>query len=160
MKRGLTMVELLLALSLLSVIMLAVASWTQVTANAAASMAGPVRWRAASEAVFQLIHDDLVSGDFGGGAPRVDVVDGVFRVTTRATGFSDLVGAVTHRYRHRADSRELLLEERVSDGRRRTRVLLDDVSEWRCEIDPEERLLTVMLASGDDLEATRSYPLP
>ena len=51
MRRGLTMIELLVALSLLTLIVLAAASWTQVTSKASATAAEPLRWRAAAEAV-------------------------------------------------------------------------------------------------------------
>ena len=68
MRRGLTMIELMLAVSLLAVLMLAVTSWIQVTARAGATTIEPARWRGAAEAVLQLIHDDLVTGSSQGGS--------------------------------------------------------------------------------------------
>ncbi len=161
MRRGLTMIELLLALSLLAVVMLAVASWTQVTAQASATAAGPVHWRAAAEAMLQLIHDDLATGDFGPEVRQtpVAVIDGVLEIHTRAGASSDLVGPVTHRYRLDASAREMKLEQRTASGRRRTHLLLDRVDQWKCAIDDERETLTVTIASREGSSVTRSYVL-
>src|SRR5262245_41706525 len=64
MRRALTMIEPLLALSLLSMLMLAIASWHQTSERASSSVPGPVQWRTAATAVLQLVHDDVISGDF------------------------------------------------------------------------------------------------
>ena len=170
MRRGLTMVELLVALSLLSAVMLAVASWTQVTARASADAAEPVRWRAAAENVLRLIHDDLVTGDFAGDSsaegrgrtpsPRVEVFVGELRLRTRAAGAgAGAIGPVTRRYAFDALSDELRLHQATAQGISTTRLLLDRVEEWQCSIDEEEKLLTVGITSSDGTVVTRSYPL-
>ncbi|MHC4414372.1 MAG: prepilin-type N-terminal cleavage/methylation domain-containing protein [Planctomycetota bacterium] len=162
MKRGLTMIELLLALSLLSVLMLAVATWSQVTTRAGASAAEPVRWRAAAEAVLELIHDDLVTGDFGPPASRrpVELIDGVLQIPTRPAPSSGLVGPVVHRYGFNASSGELQLEQRAASGRRRTRLLLDRLEDFQCAIEDRRAILTVTITFGEELEVGRSYLLP
>ncbi len=161
MKRGLTMIELLLALSLLTMVMLAVASWTQVTAQASATAAGPARWQAAAGAVLQLVHDDLATGDFGTNSPgtRVAVIDGVLQIRTRAGASSDLVGPVTHHYKFDPHAHEVQLEQRKASGQRRTHLLLDGVDEWQCEIDDERGILTVAITSSKGLTVARSYVL-
>ena len=162
MRRGLTIIELLLALSLLTVIMLAVASWTQTTASATAKAAEPGRWRAAGEAVLQLIHDDLAIGDFGTNdqGPRVKIIDGDLQIRTRAAPASGFVGSITHRYEYHAPSHELALEQLRPDGRRHTRLLVDRVDRWKCEIDDEQRVLTITIGLNTDLEIAREYVLP
>ena len=132
MRRGLTMVELLLAVSLLTPITLAIAAWTQVAARASASAAEPMRWRAAAEAALQLIHDDLVTGDFAEGPTdpsshesHVEVDDGSLRIRTRAVGSEVIIGPSLHRYILDALSGELRLRQRTLDGKLSTRPLLD-----------------------------------
>ena len=177
MRRGLTMVELLLAVSLLTPITLAIAAWTQVAARASAVAAEPMRWRAAAEAALQLIHDDLVTGDFAGGfsgpqsggrsdqKPRVEVVDGTLRIRTRATPGSwtapgGVTGPATHSYIFDAFSGELRLRQRTAHGEQRTRPLLDRVRQWQCEIDQEHNLLTIVITSIQGRNVARSYVLP
>lgn len=179
MRRGLTMVELLLAVSLLTPITLAIAAWTQVAARASASAAEPMRWRAAAEAALQLIHDDLVTGDFSGGPTdrssqqsRVEVVDGMLRIRTRATPGSwtapapgrvtpgSVTGPATHRYIFDAFSGELRLRQRTAHGAQSIRTLLDRVRQWQCEIDHEHNLLTIAITSIRGPAVARSYVLP
>jgi prepilin-type N-terminal cleavage/methylation domain-containing protein len=167
MRRGLTMIELLVALSLLSIVMVAVATWTQVTARAAQSAAGPMRWRAAAETLLTLIHDDLVSGDLGDarrpggrGQARVEAIDGTLRIETRAVGPDRLCGPVAHRYVLDAISGELRLERRIPQGTRTSHLLLDSVREWQGAIDQEEVLLSVSITAKDGTTVARSYLLP
>ena len=164
MRRGLTMIELLLALSLLAVLMVAVASWIQVTVRAGASMAEPARWRGAAQTVFQLIHDDLVTGDLGTAARQkhVEIIDRVLVVHTRARVSDDFTGPIAHRYKLDAPSHRLQLEQRLANGRRATRHLLNDVGEWQCSIDDDQNTLTVTVSSraraGEPI--SRRYNLP
>ncbi|MCH8166198.1 MAG: prepilin-type N-terminal cleavage/methylation domain-containing protein [Planctomycetes bacterium] len=168
MRRGLTMVELLLALSLLSAILLATASWTQVAARTTADSIYPVRWRAAAQAVLQLIHDDLVTGDFTDTQrgrrnqnARVAVVNGALRIRTRAIGHTgDVTGLAIHRYAFDAYSGQLRLDQQTVTGTRYTRPLLDQVQEWQCVIDEEQNLLTVTITSSEESVIARSYLLP
>lgn len=172
MRRGLTMVELLLAVSLLTPITLAIAAWTQVAARASASAAEPMRWRAAAEAALQLIHDDLVTGDFSEGPTdpsshesHVEVVDGMLRIRTRATPGSwtapgNVTGPATHGYIFDAYSGELRLRQRKAHGEQSIRPLLNRVRRWQCEIDHEHNLLTIAVTSIQGRNVARSYVLP
>ena len=160
MRRGLTMIELLLSLSLLSLIALAVASWTHVAADAAAGVSQPRRWLTAAEAVLQLIHDD-VAGSAGGQSrePPVRAADGALEIQTRSTAPGELVGAVTSRYSHEPASGRLVLRQRTPDGRESTRLLLDRVEQWQVGIDKEKSTLNVRIAS-QERQASRSFALP
>ena len=167
MKRGLTMVELLVAVGLLSALMLAIASWTQVIARAGTS-ARPARWELAAKSVLQLIHDDLA----GGGSPdkpprrrneppRVEIVDGRLQIRTRSVLPDALVGPVVHRYVLRPSSDELHLAQENGAGKRHTRLLLDRVNKWHCAIDTERQILSVTITSSvDGKVVTRSYLVP
>ncbi len=161
MRRGLTMIELLLALSLLGVIAIAVVSWTQLAAGAAAGVSQPRRWLAAAEALLQLIHDDVAgsAGSSGGESrePAVYVADGALEVRTRSTAPGGLVGPVTSRYIHELSG--LVLQQRTPDGREQTRLLLDRIEQWEVGIDREKRRLNVRI-TWQDVQASRSFYLP
>jgi type II secretory pathway component PulJ len=153
------MIELLLAVSLLSMLTLGVASWVQTTARSSAQCAAPLRWHAGAQAVLQLIHDDLASGDFAADdrslrpSPRVRVVDGALHLETRAGR------AVQHIYRLDVPGHELALT-RVAGGRRSARTLLQHVQDWQCTLDENQRILTVSIASLEAATLTRRYQLP
>ncbi len=161
MRRGLTMIELLLALGLLGVIAMAVVSWTQVAAGAAAGVSQPRRWLAAAEAVLQLIHDDLAgsAGSSGGESrePPIRVADSALEIRTRSTAPGGLVGPVTSRYSH--EPGRLVLRQRTPDGRDSTRLLLDCVEQWEVGIDKEKRTLNVRITS-QEVQVGRSFDLP
>ncbi len=163
MRRGLTMIELLLAMSLLGVIALAVASWTHVATGAAAGVSQPRRWLAAAEAVLQLIHDDVAGSAGSSGResrePPVRAADGALEIRTRSTAPGGLLGPVMSRYSHEPASGRLILLQRTPDGRDSTRLLLDRVEEWEVGIDKEKRTLIVRIAS-QERQASRSYDLP
>jgi len=167
MRRGLTMIELLVALGLLSAVMLAVVSWTQVMAQTSQHATGPVRWRSAAEAVLRLIHDDLVSGDLVAARkrgtrdkPRIQIVDGVLQINTRAVDPAGTSGPVVHRYALEVSSRALRREQRTLQGPPSSRLLLDDVLEWQCAVDEEEQVLRVSVTSQDQITVARTYLLP
>ena len=157
MKRGLTMIELLMALGLLAVLMVAVASWTQIAARASARAAQPTRWLTAAEATLELIGIDLLIGDFEPNPrrPRVVVGDHRLQIRTRRSSSDDSHGSVTHRYVFNAADHELRVEKRAVD-----RILLDRVDGWRCTIDDQEQVLTVTSTARHGNRVTRSYLLP
>ena len=166
MRRGLTMLELLVAVGLLSALLLATASWTRVAARSSTSTAEPMRWRVAAEAVLSLIHDDLATGDFANvgrrgrnQAPRVEVTYGTLRINTRSVAPGDVIGSVTNRYTLDSFSGELQLDQRTRLGRRSARLLLDGVSKWKCELDEEKDILTISIVSNDATGVGRSYLL-
>ena len=165
MRRGLTMVETLVSLGILSALLLVVAAWTRVATQASAAAAATGHWELAAEAVLDLIHVDLESGDAvparpGRGQPdqRVAVEDGALRIRTRSTGTGDARGSAIHSYILRSGT--LRREQRADDGNHRERPLLDDVSAWTCEIDKEERLLSIAITTHAGTLVRRIFRLP
>lgn len=165
-RRGLTMVEILVALGLLSALMLTVTSWIQTTARASA-LAEPMRWRIAAQAVLQLIHDDLMTGDFEAGQqrrrsrqPRVMVESDSLRIDTRTGQAGEETGPTTHHYELDTFSDELAMTSEPKRARHTTRLLLDDVDRFTYHIDEERTMLTVSITSSSDQSIRRSYLLP
>lgn len=175
-RRGFTMIEVLVALTLLSVMMLAVATWTGIAATTGVELTRDLQWRTAANNLLQLIADDCVIGDFdtrgagpGSAAGTVELDDSTLRIVTRsaADGPSERV------YVYDPFTKRLTLRSQPLDARRSatTRPLLDHVLTWRCEIEepttptqaedtnsdneqtsttPQERVLvvTIVMASG------------
>ena len=63
---GMTLLELVVSLGLLSAMMLVVVSWTQVSGRHLTRAVEPARWERSAAAVLQSIQDDLLIGDFSG----------------------------------------------------------------------------------------------
>ena len=166
MRRGLTMIEVLVALGLLSTLMLTVTSWIQTTVRAS-TLAEPMRWGVAAEAVLQLIHDDLMTGDFEAEQqrrrsrqPRVMVENGSLRIRTRTVQGGDETGPTIHRYKRDTLTTELGRTNEPKRGRHTTRLLLDDVASFNCRIDEQRTILTVSITSDSSQSIQRSYLLP
>lgn len=167
MRRGLTMIELLVSLGILSAVTLTTVAWTQ-SAVRATRLAEPMRFSAAADAVLQLIHDDLATGDFeldesrrrDQGSPRATIVEGSLRIQTRAVNFSTVAGPVIHHYTLDRVTDELQLREEDATGRENSRILLDQVRDWDCAIDDENNVLTVLITSMVGRGLARSYRLP
>ncbi len=160
--RGTTMLELLVALVLLSALVFTLAAWTRVAGGLSAGSVETVRWRHAAEAVLSLVHDDLSAGDLKE-EERVEVKDTVLEISTRPTSIRDFRGPVRHRYVLDAFSGRLALETVTDRNERRTRPLIDGVGTWLCEIDEEQSVLLVRITSVGGVGGTtltRSYPLP
>ena len=157
MRRGLTMIELLLSLSLLGAIAVATTSWLGTAAEM--TVAAPeTRWRAAAEAAMQLVHNDLVVGDreTDSRRPKVEVSSGMLSVRTRdARG--EFAGQVVHEYQLDLLRRELVLRERGPAGKERRRVLLDRVRRWTCELDKELEALDVTIEREDGFTMNRRF---
>ena len=63
MNRGMTILELLLALALVSGIAVAALAWTQAAVRTSAATAARLRWESAASATLELIGDLLTSGE-------------------------------------------------------------------------------------------------
>ena len=157
MTRGMTLVELLLALSLLSALFLASAWWLREGADIRAAAEPALRWETSAHALLQRIHDDVVTGDFARTQrkPHVEVTaPNVLRVRARKTTRSE-----------REDVHEYAFSRARSAVLRRRRLapdvaLLQDVREFGCGIDAETNILTVRIRSADGRQAARRYALP
>lgn len=153
-RRGLTLVEMLMALLLLTGIVTAVASWTSVAGRLGYSAVEPMRTRSVAEAVFARIQEDLVCGDFNLQATkrsngqheqfRVRVADDALAIDARA--------GEARVYRLDRTTKRLECSERGNETPM-TRVLMAGVAEFTCILDDEERWLTVdLVTQGDDAD--------
>ncbi len=139
-RRGFTMIEVLVALTLLSVMMLAVATWTGIAATTGVELTRDLQWRTAANNLLQLIADDCAIGDFDtrGAGPRpaastVELDDSTLRIVTRSAAD----GPTERVYVYDPFTKRLTLRSQSLDARRNamTRPLLDHVLTWRCEIE-------------------------
>lgn len=164
MKRGLTIIELLVSLGIFSGVMLGVISWIQTTTRTS-SIIEPLRWQIAAEAVLQLIHDDIKSGDFQLNSkrnkiPKVKANDNVLEIRTRSHAQGQQASPSIHYYSLDRYSRTLNRKAEYPRGRHDNRLLIDHVSEWLCIVNDDAKTLRVSLISENNHKITRSYRLP
>jgi prepilin-type N-terminal cleavage/methylation domain-containing protein len=162
MSRGMTLVELLLALTLMASTMAAVLSWTRTTAEAETAMTKDSRWRRSAHALMRSIHDDVRTGDLHPAPaegeeqpePRIIAIDGSVTINTRSP--ASRTGQAFKRYA--LSQGAVLLEISEQEGGERGRLLtsplvLGDVSELDCEL--VDGALRVRLASTSGIEVER-----
>lgn len=170
MRRGMTMVELLLALALLSGLALACVSWTTAASRALATEGGRVSWRVAAERSLDLIDEAFAVEDVslrtGGGrgdhGRRVEISDGSIIVRTRAAVSGDPPAVAA------------AMRLRVTDGVLRAGWLDDEARELASrpllgevaalEVDTQELegrrvLLTLRLVHGAGASVERAWRL-
>jgi prepilin-type N-terminal cleavage/methylation domain-containing protein len=165
MKRGMTLIEVLVSLTLLTAIISAAATWTTIAGNAAGVQSEPSRWHRAAQNVLDLIHDDLVTGDFESDTkqareqrpPKVSVENDSLGISTRLLSAGRI--ALSRHYQLDIDMNVLTTKEQPSDSPR-GRVLLTDVDEFACAIDETRTRLTVRITSNQHGSLSRSYALP
>lgn len=158
MRRALTIIELLLALSLLSTLLIATASWLQVSARSTTELAAPAQWNAIAQRVLELIHDDLAVGDFlpknsqaDAEKPKVSLIDRHLRIATRDGG------AAYHEYVLDHSTKRLVLRIVPEGAGTTNRTLLGGVEQCEYELDQKSRTLTVKIASTTGTIVERSY---
>lgn len=150
-RRGLTMIEMLLALVLLALMVVAATGWTTISGRLGAAAIEPLRQEAAVERTFSLIQDDLVSGDFTPPSAdaardpksraRVRINDGSLEIDTRV-GNSRI---------YRFDRATLRIDcvERSRDHQV-TRRIMCNVADFQCSIDEPQEWFEVTIALGSD----------
>ncbi|MEW6741427.1 MAG: prepilin-type N-terminal cleavage/methylation domain-containing protein [Planctomycetota bacterium] len=153
--RGLTLIELLLALSLLSAILLATFSWTEITGRALADGGRKARWERAAIALLQVIHDDLACGDFleeereaSPTKERISVGEGTLRVVTRTGGLP-----IERQYSFVKRDAAVTVEEPGS----RARALLGEVASFEVTIDEDASVIDINITSLSGLVRHRRY---
>jgi prepilin-type N-terminal cleavage/methylation domain-containing protein len=146
--KGLTLVELLLALALSAIVVAASTSWIQLSAHMVVARVDEMGEEA--NAIFRLIHDDLRSFDRpsernrSSGVPlwrdRIKCEENSLVIQTRESGF----GQVVHRY-VLVDG--ILTRATKSDAGEpsNSRVLIADVESFECEINVETEVLSVRI---------------
>ncbi len=161
MKRGLTLFELVVSLSLLSAVMVVCLSWVQFAARSSAQVAEPLRWRLAAEQLLSRLEEDALTGDFAGagdtrGRARVFAKDGSLVIRTRSR--REPRGPTHHAYRL-GDDRRLTLQSAPLDSRTRrppARALLTDVARFTFTIDDTRRRLNIQIVSMTGAQTSRT----
>lgn len=173
MNRGLTLIELLVALALLSSVALAAVAWTQTALRTGAASAERIHWETAARAALALVADELACGDSPADEqPRV-AVEGT-AIAIRGRGLAD-----QERYQWWVmvfDPRAatVSLASRVADGRGvapaappnphergdGARLLLRDVANATWTFDDGTRVLTIQLESTTGQIMSRSFRAP
>lgn len=155
MSRGLTLIEMLLSLAIVSGMMIVAIGWMQSADTASASARKELTWRIAAAAAMQVIHDDLATGDFeltrrGNTQPksRVIVENDVLSIITRSGG-----KPMVHVYSLDAS----ILQMRRS-SEETSRILLREVDDFICEHDEDEGVLIVTIRRSDQA-LTRRFNL-
>ena len=152
-RRGLTLIELLLSLLLLTAVAGASASWMSFAARSAESTK-PERWRASAERVLGLIEQDLLTGDFEIIPSRRERDPELAKVRIES---EDLIvrtrdrGPAEHRYHLDDDHHRLMLE--AADER----ALLGEVSAFDIVHDAEGARLAVTIESADGSSVAREW---
>jgi hypothetical protein len=161
-----TLLEILLALVMLSALVIASAGLVHLAASAANATAGGEPWRAAADAALDAVARDIAAGDFDitPDPHRVEAHDGWLKVVTRGLGdgAESPGGPVVHEYRLDAAAGVLWRDEGPispgpgqSPGRaERSRLVLGQVGGWSAQLNSETGILRVSVAGphGRNLE--------
>jgi len=164
MNRGMTLVELLVALSLLGTLMLAMVSWTRLSVVVSEDVTTRARWESAADEVLQHIQDDILTGDFPASedAPRVKVDAG--KLALRARRLSGSGGGVLREYAFDPGKAQLAVREKDPTAGRAVSpqpiLLLGSVASWSCQIDESGKHLEVELRSQAGVRRARRYAIP
>tara|TARA_Y100000815_G_scaffold132716_2_gene119819 strand:- start:771 stop:1307 length:537 start_codon:yes stop_codon:yes gene_type:complete len=167
MKRpGLTLIETLIALSLLAMMTVAVVSWMVSSQRLLCDASGAARWNAATAAALQLIADDLTAateGDSDDGASAVLVESDSLQIRTRD------VGACTVRYSLDRGAGQLTRQRTDASGSTASpRLLVGNVADWTvaqsttedvAALDNADQILTIAITASDGSSAIRSFRL-
>lgn len=161
--RAMTLVELLVALGLLSVVALGASSWIATTAQAQRTVGERVRFETAAQAVLERIYEDAMSGDVQPDEERERVVieNESLVIQTRLVG-----GQTTRTYSYN-ERDETVTVQITSAQRTRMRSLLGDVASFECAIESSDhsdngndRVLTVTITSRSGRQLRREIRLP
>ena len=170
-RRGLTILELLLALALLSALCSLLTSWLVTVSKLSAEHGPRLEWQSAALRILDTIEDDLVCGDFETvdrrrpETPRIEVVEpSRLRIVTRSTSTQTpgSPGPAIHEYRFDRASGTLFLSisSSAQPGSIEDRPLTTEVADWIVELDEEERVLVVTIASRHGAELSRRFTWP
>jgi hypothetical protein len=159
-----TLLEVLLALTLLSALAIASAGLVGLAAGTMAESYGQERWRAAADAALDGVERDAMAGDFDPATDpgRVTVAQGLLAIVTRGTAHDDASGPSAHVYRFDADRGELWRDEREVQGARGgprrvrdSRLLLGRVTGWSVVLDAKSGMVGFAIAGPGDQRLER-----
>jgi prepilin-type N-terminal cleavage/methylation domain-containing protein len=174
-RRGMTLVETLVAIAITSALATAVFAWTTTAARVAHEVSARASRDATAEAVLRSISDDLLSRDVeptnrAAGRRPVIVEGGVLTVRTRSSlaGGSNgpagnaaaSSGPVVRRYGITEGTGELRVQDTRPDGSQGESVLARDVTLWRVSLDARGESLEVEIAVSDGAPLSRRFTVP
>lgn len=156
MNRGLTLIEMLVSIALLSALMTVLTGWLQVSLRATQTVGEQGRWEAAARQVLQRIQEDVNTFDWQAetSAGRIRVEAGELLIHTRSKG------AVEHTYVLDPRGRRLRRHVKQQDGSLSTSLLLSRVARWDVALDRDIGLLVVTITGPDSTVCRRSFVLP
>jgi prepilin-type N-terminal cleavage/methylation domain-containing protein len=164
---GMTLLELVLAVALLSSIVTAGGWWMRVATQRATQTHAVLQRESATNSLLEAIGRDFESGDLATDAeklPKCRVAHGALTVLTRSVT-SD-IGAVVREYSLRPQSGDVVsLERPVDDSVERgaapsAHIVLGHVRRFDAAIDARSRTLAIELESTDGTLSTRRWKLP
>jgi len=160
---GLTLIEVLVSMALLTGVFIAVGAWIEVTASASSSISTPLQWQQAADVTMRVIADDLHTGDFTAepihdNQPRVEVNEntGALTIDTRIAGH----GPVSVIIEHNSETNRLMRIVRANEQAVASRVLIGDVSDWQCALNDEQTQVAVTIESTNGQSVFRGFALP
>lgn len=164
MRRALTIVEMIVATALLALIMVAGAQWLSIASSGHSGRVNGLDWRNNAELTAQLIHDALIAGDRGEKDEwqnRVQANENTLTISTRAVANQPTGGPEEHIYELDEQHQQLILKTRSLGSRTAngTRILLDQVATWSCNIDDDLEVLSIAITSTSGETVQRSYQL-
>lgn len=150
MSRGMSLLEVTIAVALLAGLVVAATGWTTMSASMSKRLSAEAGWALAASATLDLIQDDLLCGDptITPIEERVVVETGRLIIVTR-----DELGACTHTYELEDDG--LVLQRHPSNAVIETRRLLHGAERFEAQVD--EGVLTVTIHRAGGAQAQRSW---
>ena len=174
--RAFTFLEVIVALTLMSILALASLSWVQTAMGFTVRAGEPMEWETAARAVLSLIHDDAATGDFGDQteAAIIEIEDNVLEIRTRTRSDSahPIGVSIIHRFSWNKERNEIRFEEIFPDmpevdtgeepstDQDRGRRLLGDVLGCEMRVTESPHSLSVILTGPDGREHGISAFLP
>ena len=170
-RRGMTILELMLALALLGVLCSLLTSWLVTVSRLSAEQGPRIEWRSAAARVLDGIADDLTCADFemadrrSKSLPRVEILEpSRLRIRTRSTPTQspEQPGPAVHEFRFDRNG-ETVSVTINSTGRSMSpevRHLVSGVADWRVELDEEQRTLSVTIVSHQGETLARRFTWP
>ncbi len=159
MNRAMTLIEMLAAITLLGLVVLAMTGWMQTASRTAAAIAPSLRWEWAAVAVLEQVHLDLATGDLeqNPNNQRVQIVRDELVIRTRDSG------PARHRYEFDEQSGRLRLvreSDEKDPAQPVSRILIEQVRAWIVALDHEDEQLRITIQGMDGQQFSRRYMLP
>jgi prepilin-type N-terminal cleavage/methylation domain-containing protein len=163
-RRGVTLIEVLVALSMLTLILIVSVSWMTSILKKQSTMSSDANWRRASSRLLETIEHDILTVDqlvIGSqrGVPRIEVLEGSIRIRSR-----DDSGIGTFVYALNSQSGELIRHRANERAGFDTVPVLGSVQTFNCSIegptaDRVTPVLSVALISDTGLQVSRTITL-